>query len=90
MKVKIGYSSSFKRAFKKNISKNNELEQKFWDRIKKFEENPFTPILKTHKLSGELEGSWSFSVEYDCRIIFRFLEDNKVLLIDIGSHDEVY
>jgi mRNA-degrading endonuclease YafQ of YafQ-DinJ toxin-antitoxin module len=42
-------------------------------------------------LGSELKGLWSFSVEYDCRVIFQFLERNtKVLLIDIGSHDEVY
>jgi mRNA-degrading endonuclease YafQ of YafQ-DinJ toxin-antitoxin module len=41
-------------------------------------------------LSGELKGLWSFSIEYDCRVIFEFIEDNKALFIDIGSHDEVY
>jgi mRNA interferase YafQ len=35
------------------------------------------------------------SVSYDCRIIFGFEQDSetgeeRILLIDIGSHDEVY
>jgi len=42
------------------------------------------------KLSGELDELWSFSVEYDCRIVFKFLEENRVILIDVGTHDEVY
>ncbi len=34
-------------------------------------------------------------MEYDCRIIFDFvnndnLEEEEILLIDIGTHDEVY
>jgi mRNA interferase YafQ len=49
----------------------------------------------SHKLSGNLEGLWSCTVAYDCRIIFSFSEDEEyleviILLIDIGSHDQVY
>jgi len=55
-----------------------------------FSENPFNVKLKTHKLSGTLKDCWAFSVDYNFRIIFKFIDKNKVLLIDIGSHDEVY
>jgi hypothetical protein len=33
---------------------------------------------------------WSFSVEYDLRVVFYFVNDSEVILEDIGSHDEVY
>ncbi|EHJ14237.1 hypothetical protein CWATWH0003_1101 [Crocosphaera watsonii WH 0003] len=38
---------------------------------------------------------WSCSVSYDCRIIFIFSQDEDseeslIILVDIGSHDEVY
>jgi mRNA-degrading endonuclease YafQ of YafQ-DinJ toxin-antitoxin module len=46
--------------------------------------------LKTHKLSGKLKELWSFSVDYDERILFYFIEDEKAVFVDIGSHDEVY
>jgi Uncharacterized protein conserved in bacteria len=55
-----------------------------------FSKNPFNPKLRTHKLTGRLEGLWAFSVAYDCRVIFRFLTKDEVLLIDIGGHDGVY
>jgi len=55
-----------------------------------FSQNPFNPKLRAHKLTGRLEGLWAFSVAYDCRAIFRFLTKDEILLIDIGSHDEVY
>jgi len=90
MRTEIGFSSSFKRAFRKRIRRDEKLGPKFWESLEKFTQNPFDPALRTHKLSGELEGLWSFSVEYDCRVIFKFLEGNRALLIDIGSHDEVY
>jgi len=88
--VEIAFSSSFKKAFKKKIKRNKELEKLFWEKLKIFIENPFTPQLKTHKLSGELRNLWSFSLEYDLRVLFFFAEENKVVLVDIGTHEEVY
>jgi len=42
-----------------------------------------------------LAGLWACSCGYDCRIVFSLENDLEnggqiVLLIDIGSHDEVY
>jgi len=88
--IEIAFSSSFKKAFKKKIKRNKELEKLFWEKLKIFIENPFTPQLKTHKLSGELRNLWSFSLEYDLRVLFFFAEENKVVLVDIGTHEEVY
>ena len=44
---------------------------------------------------GVLEGLWACSVAYDCRIIFAFkvepeTGEDLIVLVDIGSHDEVY
>ena len=89
MEIKVGFSSSFKRVFKKRVL-NKGIELKFWSKLETFVKNPYDPSLRTHKLTGEIKELWSFSVEYDCRVIFRFLEEDKVLFIDIGTHDEVY
>ena len=53
-------------------------------------ENPNLPTLQTHKLSGKLKGLSAFSLGYDLRVVFYFAESNKAVLIDIGTHDEVY
>jgi len=59
------------------------------------EEDVFTASLSTHKLSGTLEGLRACSCGYDCRIVFS-IEGNPagggevIVLLDIGSHDEVY
>ena len=90
MKIEIGFSSSFKRAFKKRIALDKELEKLFGKKMEIFSRDPHDPSLKTHKLSGELEGFSSFSINHDVRVIFKFLDKNRVLLIDIGSHEEVY
>ena len=53
----------------------------------------FHPRLKTHKLKAELEGSWACSAGYDLRIVFKLVEHEgaeAILLITVGTHEEVY
>jgi addiction module RelE/StbE family toxin len=48
------------------------------------------PILKTHKLSGKLKDLWSFNVTGDVRVVFDKSQKNVIILVDIGSHSELY
>jgi mRNA-degrading endonuclease YafQ of YafQ-DinJ toxin-antitoxin module len=57
--------------------------------------DPFYPSLKTHYLHGDLEGLLACSVKYTVRIVFNIMknpdtEKNEILLIDIGTHEDVY
>ncbi|MBD2311014.1 type II toxin-antitoxin system YafQ family toxin [Desertifilum sp. FACHB-1129] len=88
--MEVSFSSAFKRAFKKKIKGNPDLEVRFWQKLELFIIDPFEPILKTHKLSGKLKDLWSFSVEYDERVVLYFTDDERAVFVDIGSHDEVY
>ncbi|HAZ44555.1 MAG TPA: type II toxin-antitoxin system mRNA interferase toxin, RelE/StbE family [Cyanobacteria bacterium UBA11369] len=88
--VQVSFSSSFRRAFKKRIKGNVDLETRFWQKVEQFTTDPFEQSLKTHKLSGRLKDLWSFSVDYDERVLFYFTEDGNAVFVDIGSHDEVY
>lgn len=78
------YSTKFYREYKRiptNIKKQAEKMETI------FRLNPFNPILKTHKLTGNLKDFWSFSVDYKNRIIFEFISENTVCFHSIGSHD---
>ena len=87
----IAFSASFKRSFKKKIKDRKVIENLFWEVTALFIQDPFHPSLKTHKLSGKLKDLWSFSVEYDLRVIFYFEDKNsKAIFVFIGSHDEAY
>lgn len=88
--TRVTWDQGFKKIYQKKVKNNAELKKKFWKTMGLFSENPFDPRLRTHKLTGKLEGLWASSVTYDYRIIFRFLTKDEVLLIDIGGHDEVY
>ncbi|HEY9865845.1 MAG TPA: type II toxin-antitoxin system mRNA interferase toxin, RelE/StbE family [Candidatus Obscuribacterales bacterium] len=87
--------ASFKRAFKRLVKKNPQLQDKILGVLELLGNDPFHPSLKSHKLTGQLEGLWACSVTYDCRVIFAFKKDvetgnDLIVLTDIGSHDEVY
>ncbi len=93
--MEVVWSSGFKRSFRKITKKNPQLKEQIIEVLRLLANEPFTPSLKSHKLGGNLAGLWSCSVAYNCRIIFSFSEDREllkmvILLIDIGSHDEVY
>ena len=88
--IESAFSSSFKRAFKKSVAGNASVETRFWERVELFKSNPFDPKLRTHKLSGKLKDLWSFSIEYDLRVIFSFADQERIIFVDIGSHKEVY
>lgn len=89
--MEVSFSKSFQKAFKKRI-KGTITEPEFWIRLELFINDAFDSKLKTHKLSGSLKNLWSFSIEYDLRVIFYFTKDKpkKAVLVDIGNHDEVY
>jgi mRNA-degrading endonuclease YafQ of YafQ-DinJ toxin-antitoxin module len=86
---RIVWTRGFKRAFNKRVL-GKSSEKRFTERLEIFSRDPFDPRIKTHKLSGKLDDLWSFSVAFDCRVIFKFISDHEALLIDIGSHEEVY
>ena len=72
--MEISFSESFKKIYKKRI-KSTTVEPEFWNRLEIFAVDPFDSKLRTHKLSGKLKDLWSFTIEYDVRVVFYFTKD---------------
>lgn len=85
--MKIVYSPRFAKNYKKLPIRIKLLAEK---REKIFRNNPYDPRLKTHRLTGKLNGFWSFSVDYKTRIIFEIKSEDEIWFLAIGSHDQVY
>jgi len=82
-------------AFKRLIRKNPQLRPLIEKTLRQLTEDSFHPSLRTHKLSGDLSEVWSCSVDYSYRLLFEFFKNpesdlDSILLLNIGSHDEVY
>lgn len=88
--IKLVWNKNFERNLKKYIKKHPDKEKKIIEKLKLFTENPYESELRNHKLSGKLSELRAVVIEYDCRIVFKFIDDSTALLINIGSHDEVY
>ena len=92
--MNIYWSSFFKRGFKRTVNKYPTLHDVILTTIKELSKDPYSANLKTHKLRGDLEGSWACSIDYNLRIIFNLAKnpiskETDIILIDIGTHDEV-
>jgi len=92
--MKLLSSKRFERNLKKYLAKYPIERHRILDVLNILVENPFLPALKTHKLKGNLGIYLSCSCGFDCRIIFS-IEKSKdfedyILLIDIGTHKDVY
>lgn len=81
--MKIYYSAKFAKEYKKlplKIKHKAERQEKI------FRQNPFDSRLKTHKLSGKLQEFWSFSVDYQHRIIFELIDAHTIWFHSVGAH----
>ncbi|MDI3543459.1 MAG: hypothetical protein PWP57_1064 [Candidatus Atribacteria bacterium] len=83
------------RAFKRAARHQPDLVARVERTLRQLGEDPFHPSLHTHKLKGELSPAWACTVDYDNRIIFDFVphsdsEEDDILLLTMGTHDEVY
>ena len=60
--IEIVWGPRFKQAYKKKLKQYPEISQQLSAALKLFIQNPFHPILKTHKLGGPLKGNFAFSL----------------------------
>ena len=81
----------FDRRARKFLTKHPDLRPRLAETLAKLAEDPFQPGLRLHALSGKLQGIQAVSFTYSYRITLTLrITEQEILLIDIGSHDEVY
>lgn len=81
------------RAAQRLLKKNPQAGPFLESALGSLAEDAFQASLKTHKLKGDLPGSWACSAGYDLRIIFELVQHQgaeAILLQSAGTHDEVY
>lgn len=88
-------TNRFKKSLSKYIKRHPYLKDNIYNVIELMSEDVYSPSLSTHKLSGELYGLRASSCGFDCRIIFSIEKDintnrEVIILLDIGTHDEIY
>ncbi len=93
MKRQLISSPAFLRAAKKHLKRHPQSHVAMQATLELLAKDAFDARLKTHKLKGNFAGVWACSVEYDLRVLFEFVtqsDKEAILLLTVGSHDEVY
>lgn len=79
----VYYSSKFAKEYKR-LPKKVKLSAEEKENI--FRKDPFDPRLKAHKLIGKLQQYWSFSIDYQYRIVFEFAGKDIIWFHSVGTH----
>ncbi|MGH2561016.1 MAG: type II toxin-antitoxin system RelE/ParE family toxin [Thermomicrobiales bacterium] len=91
MSFKVRLSRRFVRESKQFFRKHPELESVYERVVEDLRSDPFQPRLRLHALKGEFDGLHAISLTYSYRITLTLLvTEQEVILLHIGTHDEVY
>ena len=86
-------TTAFTRAVRRYLRRNEKAADRIEAALETLADDAFAPKLRTHKLKGDLAGTWACSAGKDLRILFQFVETENgeaILLLSAGNHDSVY
>ncbi len=75
----------------KFFKKHPDLKERFAEVVEDLKRDPFQSGLELHNLTGKLKGCQAVSLTHSYRITLTLeVTEKEIILLDIGSHDEVY
>ena len=91
MPYEIEYTPRYEKKLFKFLKRHKDIVERYKKTILLMEADPFHPSLRLHPLKGKLEDLHSVSIDMQYRISIEFyIENNRIIPVNIGSHDEVY
>lgn len=91
MQYKLIQTASYLKKASKFFKKRPELLEKYAKTLAILEHNPQHPSLRLHKLQGNLRQYHSVSIDMSYRLVIDFvIHESKIILIAIGTHQQVY
>ncbi len=80
-----------KKKFKKKYGKLDEkIKNKLKNKLETFVLDKLDRSLNIHKLHGFSPDRYSMSITGDYRVQFEILDNDTFLIVDIGTHSELY
>ena len=87
----LARTETFLATARKFFRRHPDLKGEFAALLDQLVEDPFAPRLRTHALKGRHKGTHAVSLTYSFRVVVLVkVTAKEVVLLDIGSHDEVY
>ncbi|MBM4235463.1 MAG: plasmid stabilization protein [Firmicutes bacterium] len=91
MMPKIIYTDSYIKKAEAFLKKHPEMIGQYEKTLRLLELNPGHPSLKLHKLKGKHTQLYAVAINISYRISLLFMiQDNNVVPVNFGPHDEVY
>lgn len=91
MSFTLTFTASYNRRAAKFLKKHRELKKQYLKTLQLLELNPHHPSLRLHALEGHLTGLHSVSINISYRMTIEFvIENDEIIPINVGTHDEVY
>ncbi len=91
MIYQIIYTPGYNKRAARFLKKHPDLTLQYEKTLQLLEVDPFHPSLRLHRLKGGLAGLHSVSINMSYRITLEMIfQGNSLLLVDVGSHDNVY
>ena len=85
------WTHTFERTARRFLRRHPELSGLFEDVLRQLETDPRAPRLRLHRLKGPHRAKHAVSLAYAHRIVLILrLTEKEIVLLDVGSHDEVY
>ena len=91
MSYRLIYPDSYLKRAKKFLKKHPEIRSQYQKTLQLLELNPYHPSLRLHRLQGRLSELSSVSINMSYRIVLEMIiQENDIILVDIGHHDHIY
>jgi mRNA-degrading endonuclease YafQ of YafQ-DinJ toxin-antitoxin module len=91
MPYEIEYTERYEKKLFKFLKRHKDIVERYKKTISLMEADPFHPSLRLHPLKGKLKDLHSVSIDMQYRISIEFyVENNRIIPVNIGTHDEVY
>ena len=85
------WTATFLRTARKFLRRHRNLKGLFEDVLRQLETDPASPRLRLHPLQGRHRGKHAVRLTYEHRIVLILrMADKEIVLLDVGSHNEVY
>lgn len=91
MSFTLVFTEDYTRRAARFIKKHPEIKVQYGKTLELLERNPYHPSLRLHALRGRLQGLHSVSINLSYRITLQLMIlETEIVLVDVGSHDDVY
>lgn len=91
MSYTLVFTDQYNRRALRFINRHPELKSQYLKTLQLLELNPSHPSLRLHALKGKLKPLQSVSINMSYRITLELLiTEQEIILVNIGSHEEVY